>query len=114
MLYLEQMSLKRLDAFSTSPVSTIPLLQRIYRRKVHQYCFKALTFTAGDTKLNELKRSTLANVNFERLCSYPLGMTSQPYNRCAAAGLFFQQRPKPAIYAKRGGSRVGAAYVWEQ
>jgi hypothetical protein len=41
MLYLEQMSLKRLDAFSTSPVSTIPLLQRIYRRKVHQYCFKA-------------------------------------------------------------------------
>jgi hypothetical protein len=52
MLYLEQMSLKRLDAFSTSPVSTIPLLQRIYRRKVHQYCFKALTFTAGDENSN--------------------------------------------------------------
>lgn len=51
MLYLEQMSLKRLDAFSTSPVSTIPLSQRVYRRKVHQYCFKALTFTAGDTKI---------------------------------------------------------------
>ena len=50
MPYLEQMSLKRLDAFPTSPVSTIPLLQRIYRRKVHQYCFKALTFTAGNTK----------------------------------------------------------------
>jgi hypothetical protein len=50
MPYLEQMSLKRLDAFPISPVSTIPLLRRIYRRKVHQYCFKALTFTAGNTK----------------------------------------------------------------
>jgi hypothetical protein len=45
MPYLEQMHLKCLDAFPTSPVSTIPLLQRIYRRRVHQYCHKSLTFT---------------------------------------------------------------------
>ena len=81
---LEQVSLKRLDAPITLPVSIKAFVSRCLRRK-HLNPARKPMFTPGNMKSKCWKRHTLAIVTVERLSSYPLGMTCQPYNRCGAA-----------------------------
>jgi hypothetical protein len=78
MLYWNRCPLKRLDASTALPVSVNAVAAK-------KCCPPRQCLQPETRKPKQLKPNTLAIVNFEFLCSYPLGMTCQPYTRCAAA-----------------------------
>jgi hypothetical protein len=70
---LELLSLKRLDAFHTSPVSTISLSQRIYLRKVQRRYSRMLTFTTGNTKTQLTETKHVSNRKLGATPQLPFG-----------------------------------------
>jgi hypothetical protein len=73
--------LKRLDASTAPLVSANAVSDDKYRPLQRR-------LQPETQKSKRLKANTLSNVNLERFCSSLLGMTCQPYSRCAAAQAF--------------------------
>jgi hypothetical protein len=82
---LETDYLNRLDASTQRPVSINAFITACLRTKTSGAIRETSRLRVETPRLNSLKNKTLPSLYSGVPCSNPLGMTCQPYNRCAAA-----------------------------